>query len=182
MWSLRHAQEKDIAAIAELIPVSVRGLQGRWYSEAQMEAALASVFGVDRQLIRDGTYYVVEAETPPRLVGCGGWSRRHTLFGSDHHHSTRDDGELDPASDPARVRAFFVHPDWARRGIARAILRECETAIEQAGFRSMELAATLPGVPFYSAEGYVKGERSEVPLPGGLTLGIVRMTKVVPAR
>ena len=176
-WSLRRAQDKDIAAIAELIPLSVRGLQANYYSDAQVEAALGSVFGVDRQLIRDGTYFVVEAGTPPCLVGCGGWSKRRTLFGSDHHGATRDDAELDPAREPARIRAFFVHPEWARRGIARAILQECEAALRAAGFRSIELAATLPGVPFYRALGYASEEEREVPLPARLSLTVTRMTK-----
>ena len=176
-WSLRLAREDDVPAIAALIPISVRGLQASCYSTMQMEAALGSVFGVDRQLLRDGTYFVVETGAPPVLVGCGGWSKRRTLFGSDHHQTNRDDADLDPARESARIRAFFVHPDWARQGIARAILAQCDVAIGAAGFRSMELAATLPGVPFYAALGYGTGPRSEVPLGNGLTLGIVRMTK-----
>jgi GNAT superfamily N-acetyltransferase len=174
-WSLRLAREDDIPALEKLIPFSVRGLQASHYSAAQMDAALGSVFGVDRQLIRDGTYFVIEHEG--ELIGGGGWSKRKTLFGSDHHQSTRDDGELNPMEDSARIRAFFVHPDWARRGLGRAILEECEKAIQDAGFHAIELAATLPGVPFYSVFGYSSGERSEVPLPNGLTLGIVRMQK-----
>src|SRR5882762_3292243 len=120
-WSLRLAREEDVPALETLIPLSVRGLQAQHYSAAQMDGALGSVFGVDRQLIRDGTYFVVEhppsiaAGTPGgagegELVGCGGWSKRKTLFGSDHQ-THRDDAELAPASDPARIRAFFVHPD-----------------------------------------------------------------------
>ena len=116
----------------------------------------------------------------PFLIGCGGWSKRRTLFGSDHQ-TNRDDTELNPAQDSARIRAFFVHPDWARRGVAQAILSECESAIDAAGFRSIELAATLPGVPFYAAFGYALGERTEVPLGNGLTLGVVRMTKSLDA-
>jgi GNAT superfamily N-acetyltransferase len=176
-WSLRLAREADVPALEKLIPLSVRGLQSAYYSEAQMESALGSVFGVDRQLIRDETYFVVESEG--ELIGCGGWSKRKTLFGSDHHKSTRDDAELDPACESARIRAFFIHPDWARRGLGRAILDECEKAIRAAGFKSIELAATLPGVPFYAAFGYLSGERSDVPLPNDLSLGIVRMTKTL---
>lgn len=176
-WSLRLAREQDVPALEKLIPLSVRGLQGSHYSTAQMDAALRSVFGVDRQLIHDGTYYVIEQTG--ELIGCGGWSKRQTLFGSDHHQTTRDDALLDPAHDSARIRAFFIHPDHARRGLGRAILVECEKAIRVAGFKSIELAATLPGEAFYVATGYVAGERSDVPLPNGLSLGIVRMTKVI---
>ncbi|MDQ2824917.1 MAG: GNAT family N-acetyltransferase [Verrucomicrobiota bacterium] len=173
-WCLRLAREDDIPALETLIPLSVRGLQSSYYSSAQMDSALGSVFGIDRQLIRDGTYFVIEHDGA--LIACGGWSKRKTLFGSDHQ-TNRDDAELDPAQDSARIRAFFVHPDWGRRGLGRAILDECEKAIRAAGFRSIELAATLPGVPFYAAFGYLSGERSDVPLPNGLSLGIVRMTK-----
>ena len=141
-----------------------------------MDAALGSVFGVDRQLIRDQTYFVVQAEN--EIVGCGGWSKRKTLFGSDHQ-TNRDDAELDPAAEPARIRAFFIHPAWARRGIARAILSECEKAICGAGFKSIELAATLPGVPFYAACGYISGERSSLALSNDLSLPIVHMTKTL---
>lgn len=171
---LRLAREDDIPALEKLIPLSARGLRATHYSAAQVDAALGSVFGVDRQLIRDETYFVVEENG--ELIGCGGWSKRKTLFGSDHQ-TNRDDAELDPARDPARIRAFFVHPDHARRGIGRAILDECEKAIRAAGFKSIELAATLPGVPFYAAAEYASHEQTEVELPGELRLPIVRMTK-----
>ncbi len=173
-WMVRRARVNDIPALEKLIPLSVRGLRASHYSAAQADAALGSVFGVDGQLIRDGTYFVVEHAG--ELIGCGGWSKRRTLFGSDHQ-TNRDDTALDPARDSARIRAFFVRPDQARRGIGRAILDECEKAIRAAGFRSIELAATLPGLPFYVAAGYISGERSEVPLTGDLSLGIVRMMK-----
>ena len=172
-WSLRLARETDIPTLEKLIPLSSRGLRASFYSAAQIEGALGSVFGVDRQLIRDGTYFVVE--TDRELIGCGGWSKRKTLFGSDHQ-TGRDDAELDPTRDPARIRAFFIHPAWARRGVGRAILKACEKAIRGAGFRSIELAATLPGVPFYSACNYSTGERYDVPL-GDLSLSVVRMSK-----
>jgi N-acetylglutamate synthase-like GNAT family acetyltransferase len=176
---LRPAQEQDIPALERLISLSVRGLQGSHYSSEQMDAAIGSVFGVDRQLIRDGTYYVVEQTN--ELIGCGGWSKRKTLFGSDHHQPTRDDAELDPGVDAARIRAFFVHPEHARRGVGRAIVEVCETAIRAAGFKRIELAATLPGEKFYQACGYISGIREEVPLPNGSTLGIVRMMKQLPS-
>lgn len=142
-----------------------------------METALETVFGVDRQLIRDGTYFVVEKEGEP--IGCGGWSKRQTLFGSDHHHTTRDDALLDPSRDAARIRAFFIHPNYARRGVGRAILDGCEKAIRADGFRKIELAATLPGETFYAATGYTAGERSDVSLTNGEKIGIVQMTKVL---
>lgn len=177
-WSRRLARETDIPALEKLIALSSHGLRANYYSAAQIEGALGSVFGVDRQLIRDRTYFAVEFRD--QLIGCGGWSKRKTLFGSDHQ-TGRDDAELDPARDPARIRAFFIHPDWARRGIARAILDACETAIREAGFSSIELAATLPGEPFYAAFDYATGERYDVPLNNGLTLPVVRMSKTLAA-
>ena len=173
-WSVRLAAEADVAAIEKLIPLSVHALRADYYSSAQMDAALGSVFGVDRQLIRDRTYFVVEDKG--ELIGCGGWSKRKTLFGSDNQ-TDRDDTELNPRRDAARIRAFFIHPDWARRGVARAILTECENAICAAAFKSIELAATLPGVSFYAACGYLTGERSDVSLSNGLSLPIVHMRK-----
>jgi N-acetylglutamate synthase-like GNAT family acetyltransferase len=172
---IRFADAADVPALEQLIPESVRGLQHSHYSTAQMEGALGSVFGVDRQLIRDRTYFV--AEENGQLIGCGGWSKRKTLFGSDHHSVVRDDAELDPRADAARIRAFFIRPDHARRGVGRAIVEACEKAIRAAGFTQIELASTLPGEKFYQQCGYVSGTREEVPLPNGLTLGIVRMTK-----
>lgn len=173
-WTVRLARQDDIPALEELIRLSVRRLQADHYSCVQIEAALGSVFGVDRQLIHDRTYFVVHRGN--EIIGCGGWSKRKTLFGSDHQ-TNRDDAELNPASDAARIRAFFVHPAWARRGIARAILEECERAIRAADFKAIELAATLPGVPFYAACGCTLREQMTVPLPHGLSLPIVRMTK-----
>ena len=173
-WSLRLACEADVPALEELIALSARGLRADFYSAAQIEGALGSVFGVDRQLVRDGTYFVVESDG--ELLGCGGWSKRKTLFGSDHQ-TGRDDAELDPAREAARIRAFFIHPGWARRGIGRAILDACERAIRDAGFSSIELAATLPGVPFYESCAYTAVERYDVSLGNGLPLPVVRMKK-----
>jgi GNAT superfamily N-acetyltransferase len=173
-WSLRPARETDVPALEELIALSARGLRADFYSAAQIEGALGSVFGVDRQLIRDRTYFVVDCDG--ELIGCGGWSKRKTLFGSDHQ-TGRDDAELDPVHDPARIRAFFIHPGWARRGLGRAILDACEKDIHNAGFSSIELAATLPGVPFYASCSYTAAERYDVPLNNGLPLPVVQMTK-----
>jgi len=116
-----------------------------------MDAALGSVFGVDRRLIRDGTYFIVELDG--ELIGCGGWSKRKTLFGSDHH-TTRDDAELDPMKDAARIRAFFVHPNHARRGIGRAILEACEKAICASGFTAIEALAPSSRILFNVALGF----------------------------
>lgn len=175
---LRVATVGDVPALESLIPLSVRGLQSSWYSGAQMEAALGPVFGVDRQLIRDGTYFVMEAQD--QIVACGGWSRRKAVFGGDRDREGQDD-PLDPDHDAARIRAFFVHPAWARRGIGRLLLNACETAIAAAGFREILMVATLAGEPLYAAHGYTVQARYEVPLPGGLTLPVVRMGKTLPA-
>jgi N-acetylglutamate synthase-like GNAT family acetyltransferase len=175
-FTIRLACDADIAALEQLIPLSVRGLQASVYTPAQMEAALGPVFGVDRQLIRDGTYFVVENDGA--IVGCGGWSRRKAVFGGDRERAG-EDAVLDPAKDPARIRAFFVHPDWARRGIGSAILAKCEEAIRAAGFRDAVMVATLAGEPLYAAFGYAVQERYEVPLGDELTLPVVRMGKLL---
>jgi GNAT superfamily N-acetyltransferase len=173
---IRLACIEDAPALERLIERSVRTLQAGDYSEEQREGALGTVLGLDRQLIRDGTYFAIEAEG--RIVGCGGWSRRRTLFGADRVPG-KDDAWLDPAVDPARIRAFFVDPEWARRGLGTRILEACETAARKAGFERLELAATLTGIPFYKVHGYAEGERIEVPLGNGCTLPVVRMTKAV---
>ena len=176
-FALRVAQERDIPALAALIPVSVRALQAAHYSTAQMAAALGPVFGVDRELIRDGTYFVVEDGNT--VVGCGGWSKRRSLFGGDTGRAGSESALLDPTCDPARIRAFFVHPDWARRGIGRQIMGACELAIAQARFRSVELVATLTGEPLYTAFDYTALERFEIALAGDLRLPVVRMVKTL---
>src|ERR1700685_2935947 len=129
--TLRQAVLVDIPALRVLIDASVRGLQAADYTPAQIEVALQSVYGVDSQLIADGTYFVVEAEGA--IVGCGGWSKRKTLFGGDRW-TGREDALLDPQRDAAKIRAFFVHPRWVRRGIGSMILEACEAAAAAAGF------------------------------------------------
>ena len=171
---LRLATIDDVPELERLIAASVRILQAGEYTSGQREGALGTVFGVDRQLIRDGAYFAIEEDGT--IVACGGWSRRRTLFGSDHV-SGKDDALLDPATEPARIRAFFVHPDHPRRGLGSRILEACEAAARDAGFRKLELAATLTGVPFYAARGYTEAERIEVPLGNGETLPVVRMGK-----
>ncbi len=174
---LRLATFDDIPAIAALIEESVMGLQQNEYTLEQRQGALGSVFGVDRLLIEDGTYFVVMDGV--RIAACGGWSRRNTLFGSDSGSPVTDVSWLDPAVDAARIRAFFVHPDWARRGLGTRILETCESAARAAGFTRLTLGATLTGIPLYSRHGFQPVERVEVPLPNGGTIPIVRMEKTV---
>jgi len=173
-WAIRLAREKDISALEKLIPLSVRELHSPYYSEAQMEAAIGSVFGVDRQLIRDGTYFVAENEG--EIIGCGGWSKRKKLFGSDAL-GIGEDTMLDPTRDAARIRAFFVHPNWARHGIGRDILLACEEAMRAHNFTVAEMVATLPGELFYAAFGYTASKRYEIPMANDLMLPVVRMSK-----
>ena len=178
---VRLATMQDIPALRELIELSVRVLQRTDYSAEQREAALGTVYGVDTQLIADETYYVAaveEVSSTERLVACGGWSMRKTLFGSDHGPN-RNSELLDPARDAAKIRAFFVHPEWVRRGLGTLLLTTCEDAAYARGFRRFEMGATLTGVPMYAARGYRKDETIEAPLPNGLALTVVRMSKTL---
>ena len=172
--SLRLAALEDRPRLEKLIAESATGLSRTDYSSEQIDAALGGAFGVDSELIRDGTYFVAEVDGD--IVGCGGWSRRKTLFGGDSQPGRRSD-LLDPARDSARIRAFFVHPAWARRGIGRAILERCEAEARDHGFRSAELLATLPGERFYRALGYVGRERVEHRLSEEVTIDFVPMRK-----
>ena len=159
----------------------MRGLQTEDYFVAQLESALRTVYGVDTQLISDGTYFAAEetGSSPAALiVGCGGWSKHKTLYGGDQW-AAREDSLLDPAKDAAKIRAFFVHPEWARRGIGGMILEACEQAAQAAGFRRLEMGSTLTGIPFYRAKGYVELEAIQVPMADGLVLPIVRMGKSI---
>jgi GNAT superfamily N-acetyltransferase len=171
---LRKATLADRPALGELIAESARGLSRPDYTDAQVEAALGSAFGVDSELIADGTCFVAEADG--QIVGCGGWSRRATLFGGDAQPG-RQSELLDPSRDSARIRAFFVHPDWARRGIGRAILEECEAEALAHGFQSVELLATLPGHRFYRTLGYSGDERVAHELKDGVTIDFIPMRK-----
>ena len=181
---IRPAVSADVPLLRKLIDASVRGLQSQDYTPAQIEGALATVYGVDSQLIADGTYFVAEAETPSAqppseallIVGCGGWSKRKTLYGGDQW-TGREAALLDPESDAAKIRAFFIHPAWARRGIGTLILEACENAAVAAGFTRFEMGATLTGVLLYQVRGYVALENLEVPLGNGESLPIVRMEK-----
>lgn len=174
--TLRLATIGDLPALVELIPASARVLSRGYYTEAQTEAAIRYIFGPDTRLISDGTYYVVEDNGI--LAGCGGWSRRRTLYGGDQTKAG-EEALLDPATEAAKIRAFFVHPDYARKGVGRAIVDACLEAARAAGFRRIELASTLPGVPFYSALGFDEREPMEAPMPDGTALPIIRMEKAL---
>lgn len=170
----RLATFEDIPELQQLIALSARRLSKDYYSDAETEGAIKYVFGVDSQLIADGTYFVVESKD--HIIACGGWSRRNTLFGGDQHKD-RADPLLNPAIDAARIRAFFVHPDWARKGIGKMLITLCEKAACQYGFTRMEIGATLPGVPLYESMGYHKAKRINVPLPDGEQFMVVNMKK-----
>jgi len=174
IWQPKLARDSDVPALEELIPLSSRTLQVPYYSTAQIDAALGPIFAVDRQLIRDGTYFVVEHEGA--IIACGGWSKRKSLYGGDGGRQT-EDAMLDPRHDSPRIRAFFVHPSWARRGIGKSILIACEEAILTAGFLKADLVATLAGEPLYAAFGYSVIERCEIRMTNGLSLPVVRMSK-----
>ncbi|MGC1449940.1 MAG: GNAT family N-acetyltransferase [Candidatus Sulfotelmatobacter sp.] len=177
---IRKASAADVPRLHVVIEASVRGLQAEDYSSSQIEGALNSVYGVDSQLIADGTYLVAEdvSEAGNKIVACGGWSKRKTLYGGDQY-AGREDSLLDPARDAAKIRAFFVHPEWARRGIGTMILQACEAAARAKGFTRLEMGATLSGVAFYKAQGYVEVENQAVPLGNGEALPIVKMTKEI---
>jgi len=171
---IRKATMDEREAIQQLIAASARLLSREHYSDQQIEAAIATVFGVDTDLIEDGTYFV--AEIDGQLAGCGGWSKRKTLFGGDQY-SSRDAAYLDPRSEPAKIRAFFIHPDHARKGLARAILTRCEDEARAQGFRALELMATLPGIEFYKSCGFVETGNFDLDLTDKVKLELVPMRK-----
>lgn len=188
-FNLRLATEEDVPSLHALIEASVRGLQAGDYTQAQIEGALGTVLGLDTQLIRDKTYFVAEvvdgssafdrdAEGRNSLAGCGGWSKRKTLFGADRGPG-REPELLDPATDAAKVRAIFVHPRFARIGLGSLILSTVEGAAREAGFTRYEMGSTLTGVALYRLKGYVEVERIGVPLWNGERLPVVKMVKDV---
>ena len=175
MLTHRLAVPADMPALETLIHDAIRGLLPQFLPPEKVEASFA-IMGLDSQLIADGTYFVVEEEG--RLAACGGWSRRATLFG--HNHTAgRDARLLDPASEPARIRAMYTHPAFARRGVGRHVLALCEAAARAEGFTRAELGATAGGEPLYRVCGYAEIERIEVPTPGGMTVPITRMGKLL---
>jgi GNAT superfamily N-acetyltransferase len=176
VYALRLARRSDVPALEVLIDRSVRGLGGAYYTAAEIDAGLRYVFGVDTQLVEDGTYYLIEHGAT--VVACGGWSARRTLFGGDQHKAGPDP-RLDPQRDAARIRAFFVHPDHARRGLGRRLYQACAMAARAEGFTSFELMATLPGQPLYLALGFETLDPVAVPTPVGVPLPCVRMRRAI---
>ena len=171
---IRKARMEDREAIQQLIAESARKLSREHYSDTQIEAAIARVFGVDTTLIEDGTYFVVEIDE--QLAGCGGWSKRKTLFGGDQY-SSRNTAYIDPETEPAKIRAFFIHPDHARKGVARVILSRCEDEARAQGFRALELLSTLPGIEFYKSCGFVETGNLNLDLTETVKLEFVPMRK-----
>ncbi|HEX5475889.1 MAG TPA: GNAT family N-acetyltransferase [Vicinamibacterales bacterium] len=176
MFSCRLATVDDSPGLTALMERSIRGLIGAYLDAARVDASF-EIMGIDTSLIADRTYYVVEEGR--RIVGCGGWSRRATLFGGDHS-SGRDARRLDPRTEPARIRAMYTDPDHARRGIGRLVLSRCEEAAAEEGFQSLELVATVAGEPLYLASGFTIVERIDVPTSAGVTIPCARMVKRLP--
>jgi GNAT superfamily N-acetyltransferase len=174
VFTLRRATIDDVPALLALIDASVRALSRGYYTERQVESALRHVFGPDTRLIADGTYWVLARDDGGGIVAAGGWSERRTLYGGDQFKGA-EDPRLDPATEPARIRAFFVHPDWARRGLARQLYERCAEDARAAGFRAFELGATLPGEPLYRALGFTTIEPTEAMMPDGERLPLLRM-------
>jgi GNAT superfamily N-acetyltransferase len=173
---VRTARFDDVGAIRNLIGLSARELSRGYYNDQQIEAAITYVFGVDTTLIADGTYFVAEAAGV--MQGCGGWSKRRTLFGGDQYQS-RDSALSNPAVDSAKIRAFFVHPGSARSGIGRLLLARCEAEAKAAGYKSAELMSTLPGVSFYRACGYISGEPATFVVGEAVEIEFVPMKKLL---
>ena len=174
MYHTRVATTADVGRISTLIEQSVRGLSRGFYTDEQVASALRYVFGPDTQLIADRTYFVIEIEGS--LVASGGWSRRRTHYGGDQMKDA-DDPLIDPATEPARIRAFFVHPEWSRRGLGRQLFETCMSEARAAGFRRLELVATMPGEPLYAALGFAVRERLVLTMPNGVALPLARMSR-----
>jgi GNAT superfamily N-acetyltransferase len=168
--------QSEVSALNALIAASATELSRGYYTPPQVTSLITHVFGVDTQLLTDGTYYVIERDG--RLAACGGWSGRRTLFGGDQAKDSSDP-LLDPATEPARIRAFFVHPAYARQGLGRKLLLHCEAEAKAAGFHRAELMATLPGEPLYRALGYHTLQSVIHPLPDGQRVDFVRMGRVL---
>jgi GNAT superfamily N-acetyltransferase len=176
-FTTRLARETDFDALRGLMSLSIGELQEGFLTGEQIAASRA-IMGLDTQLVMDGTYFVVECDG--KLAGCGGWSRRATLYGGDHSGAVRDARLLDPAREPARVRAMYTHPGFARRGVARLILSMCEEAAAAEGFCVVTLMATMSGVPLYLASGYRAVEPTGADV-NGVRVPLVRMEKPLPS-
>ena len=173
---LRRATSDDVPSLETLIAESARGLGQRDYSPAQIEAAIGTAWAVDHHLIQDGSLWL--AEVSGEIVGCGGWSRRRAR-GRRASTTVSETDMLSPGNDAARIRGFFVHPRWARRGIGTALLKKCEEEARSAGFHSLELLATLPGERLYASRGYTSGEPYEFPLIDGQSNTVIPMRKLL---
>lgn len=175
---LRRAVPDDAALLQPLMQASISALLRPHLSPAEVEASFA-VMGLDRQLIEDGTYFVLEHDGS--MIGSGGWSGRATLFGGDHS-AGRSNEPVDPACEPARIRAMYTHPDFARRGIGRFLLAHCETCAAEQGFRRTALVATMAGLPLYRTCGYAEIEHFHADTPSGVRVPLVRMEKTLGLR
>lgn len=173
---IRKATLADQHQISDLIAKSVKGLSREDYSEKQIELSIKTVFGVDIDLISDQTYFVVETENG-EIIGCGGWSKRKTLYGASGYEQSRDSNLLNPEIDSAKIRAFFIHPNFARQGIGTAILDACEQEATAHGFKSAEMMATLPGVKLYKVRGYTGDEEVKVSIGKNEEIICIKMRK-----
>ncbi|MCD9185118.1 MAG: GNAT family N-acetyltransferase [Pyrinomonadaceae bacterium] len=175
-FTIRKAVFADQTGIENLIAESVRGLSREDYDARQIEFSIKTVFGVDTELIADETYFVAETEDG-KIAGCGGWSKRKTLYGASVYAHSRNSELLNPETDAAKIRAFFIHPDFARKGIGKAILEKCETEAKAHGFKSAEMMATLPGVKLYAVCGYAGDEEVNVPVGENVDIICIKMRK-----
>lgn len=176
MYSLRPALPEDTSALNVLIANSARILSRGFYNDEQIEAAIAHIYGVDNELVEDQSYYLIEQAGEP--VACGGWSRRKTLFGGNQY-AAREPGFLNPATDAAKIRAFFVHPNHARRGLGRMLLEYSESEAQRAGFTRIEMMATLPGIKLYEKFGYKPIDEIIYKEVGGVRIPGLRMFKLL---
>lgn len=178
MLTHRLATIADLAALRAVMARSIAELQKGFLTDAQIEAS-GAVMELDTQLIADKTYFIVA--DGGQLAGCGGWSRRATLYGGDHSASLRNPMLLNPAVDAARIRAMYTHPAHTRKGVGRLVMQLCEAAAREAGFASTELMATLSGEPLYSACGYTPKEHIAAPGANGIAVPLIRMGKYLTA-
>ena len=176
MFTIRLARDQDKPLLNALIRASGVELSAGFYTPDQAAAITREVFGVDSALVADGTYFAIEADGA--IVACGGWSKRATDFGGDQAKSGND-RPLDPATEPARIRAFFVHPSMARRGLGSMLITHCTNAAAHAGFKALDLVSTMPGVPLYVRHGFTPLEDIELPLSGGVSVTLTRMRKEI---